>query len=88
MYKQFEELPKEVQGIFKEQTKHLKPFLLEIIKITKEDIIDNYFNYKIYAKTNVVLYIFKFKFNKNGLYEITKDSVCKDDIRVFIKLIL
>lgn len=88
MDKQFEELPTEVQRVFKEQTKHLKPFLLKIIKITKEDIIDDYSNYKIYAKTNVVLYIFLFKFNKNGLYEITKDAICKEDIRQFIQLIL
>ena len=56
---EFKDLPVEVQQKFEYETEHLKEFDFKIINVVKEDLIENYYIYKIYAKTKGVFYIYK-----------------------------
>ena len=84
---EFKDLPIEVKEDFKERTEYLKQFDFKIIKVVKEDILDNYFNYTIYGITDGAVHLFVYKFLNNNLNEIIEDSMCKSGVRFFLEFI-
>lgn len=80
---EFKDLPQEVTEGFEERVEHLKEFNFKIINVVKEDIIENYYLYKIYAETNGVFYIYSFKFLDNRLKEVQEDCMSKTDVKFF-----